>query len=195
MTRKRQLHPEEKTLWQQVAKTTVPLHSVRTRNVQHAETTSSKVYEGPRFTVQPFQVGQRSSENSVKALPAVTQTNPNNGSIRMDQKAFGRMKKGKLGPEARIDLHGMTLDQAHPELAQFIVTSYAQGLRLVLVITGKGHQYDPYNPVPLRRGILKRQVPLWLRMPPINTLILQTSEAHTRHGGRGAYYVYLARRR
>ena len=56
----------------------------------------------------------------------------------MDAKAFARMSRGKLSPEARIDLHGMTLAEAHPELIGFILNAQAQGLRLVLVITGKG---------------------------------------------------------
>ncbi len=56
----------------------------------------------------------------------------------MDRKSFGKLKRGKLPPEARIDLHGMTLDQAHPALTRFILDSHAKQRRLVLVITGKG---------------------------------------------------------
>jgi DNA-nicking Smr family endonuclease len=111
----------------------------------------------------------------------------------MDTKTYGKMKRGKLVPEARIDLHGMTLDQAHPALTRFILTSYSRGFRLVLVITGKGLQDDPHDPIPRQRGVLKRQVPMWLRMAPLNTAVMDVSEAHLRHGGGGAYYVYLRR--
>jgi DNA-nicking Smr family endonuclease len=111
----------------------------------------------------------------------------------MDTKTYGKMKRGKLVPEARIDLHGMTLDQAHPALTRFILTSYSRGFRLVLVITGKGQQDDPHDPIPRQRGVLKRQVPMWLRMVPLNTAVMDVSEAHLRHGGGGAYYVYLRR--
>ncbi|EPX82662.1 Smr/MutS family protein [Salipiger mucosus] len=115
--------------------------------------------------------------------------------VRMDSKAYGRLKRGKLVPEARIDLHGMTLDQAYPALTGFILSSQARGLRLVLVITGKGLREDPHDPMPRRRGVLKTQVPQWLRMAPVAPAVLQVSEAHIKHGGSGAYYVYLKRRR
>jgi DNA-nicking Smr family endonuclease len=43
-------------------------------------------------------------------------------------------------------------------------------------------------------GVLRHQVPLWLRQPPLGQAVLQVSEAHLKHGGSGAYYVYLRRR-
>jgi DNA-nicking Smr family endonuclease len=115
--------------------------------------------------------------------------------LRMDAKAFSKMKQGKLAPEARIDLHGMTMDRAFPVLSQFVLTSQARGLRLVLVITGKGQREDPYDPMPRRRGVLKTQVPQWLRLAPLSQAVLQVVQAHRSHGGEGAYYVYLKRRR
>jgi hypothetical protein len=62
------------------------------------------------------------------------------------------MTRGKLHPEARIDLHGMTLAEAHPELIRFILNAQSQGLRLVLVITGKGKRRDDTGPIPQRVG-------------------------------------------
>ena len=67
--------------------------------------------------------------------------------------------------------------------------------RLVLVITGKGRKPHDDNPIPVRHGILKHQVPHWLHSPPLSAVVLQISEAHLKHGGTGAYYVYLRRRR
>lgn len=115
--------------------------------------------------------------------------------VAMDRKAFGRMKKGKLVPEARIDLHGMTQAQAHPALTRFIHETHARQLRLVLVITGKGKDRDEPGPMPVPRGILKHQVPQWLASGVLGFLVLQVTEAHLRHGGNGAYYVYLRRHR
>jgi DNA-nicking Smr family endonuclease len=109
----------------------------------------------------------------------------------MDRKAFGQMKRGKLRPEAKIDLHGMTLDRAHPALTRFILSAQAQGKRLVLVVTGKGKERDDGGPIPVRFGVLRHQVPQWLSMPPLSSAILQITESHVRHGGGGAYYVYL----
>jgi DNA-nicking Smr family endonuclease len=114
----------------------------------------------------------------------------------MDAKAFTRMRRGKLPVEGRIDLHGMTLDQAHPALIEYILTANAMGKRLVLVITGKGTTKRNHDVFAHQgQGVLKRQVPLWLRMAPLSGAVLQVSEAHQSHGGSGAYYVYLRRAR
>ncbi|NIY96604.1 Smr/MutS family protein, partial [Salipiger sp. HF18] len=80
-------------------------------------------------------------------------------------------------------------------LVRFILMSVTRGLRLVLVITGKGLREDPHDPMPRRRGVLKTQVPQWLRMPGVSHAVLQITEAHGKHGGSGAYYVYLKKRR
>ena len=113
----------------------------------------------------------------------------------MDQKTFSRMSRGKLKPEGRIDLHGMTLDRAHSALSRFIMASHGSGKRLVLVITGKGKHRDDGGPIPVRFGVLRHQVPQWLSAPPLATMVLQVSEAHISHGGGGAYYIYLRRMR
>lgn len=115
--------------------------------------------------------------------------------VQMDQKAFGKLKRGKLKPEGRIDLHGMTLDRAHPALTTFILSAHARGKRLVLVITGKGKLRDDGGPIPVRHGVLRHQVPQWLSIPPLSSAVLQITQAHISHGGGGAYYVYLRRQR
>ena len=89
----------------------------------------------------------------------------------------------------------MTLSQAHPVLMRFILDAHASGKRLVLVITGKGKDRDEGGPIPVRRGILRHQVPGWLHAPPLGALVLEIREAHLRHGGGGAYYVYLRKGR
>jgi DNA-nicking Smr family endonuclease len=114
--------------------------------------------------------------------------------LRMDAGTHARMQRGKLAPESRIDLHGLTLAEAHPDLVHFILNAHAAGLRLVLVITGKGKLRDDHGPIPQRMGALRHQVPQWLRLPPLGPVVLQVTEAHLKHGGSGAYYVYLRRR-
>lgn len=113
--------------------------------------------------------------------------------VQMDKKAFGRLKRGKLLPEGKIDLHGMTMEQAHPALTGFLLRAHGEGKRLVLVITGKGKSKPDDGPIPTRRGVLKHQVPQWLAMAPLRSVVLQVAEAHLKHGGTGAYYVYLRR--
>ncbi len=120
-------------------------------------------------------------------------TPPVRAPLSMDRKTFGRMTRGKLKPERRVDLHGMTQDRAHSALTRFILTAQADGKRMVLVITGKGRPGHGPDPIPQARGILRRQVPHWLEIPPLAQVVLQVTPAHIRHGGDGALYVYLRR--
>ena len=113
----------------------------------------------------------------------------------MDMKAFTKLKKGKLEPEDTLDLHGMTFETAFPALSSFISRAHSTQKRLVLVITGKGKNTDPGYAVPQRNGVLRSQVPIWLKEPRLSSLVLQIERAHHRHGGLGAFYIYLRRNR
>ncbi len=147
-------------------------------------------------SLAPFELGSKAktSAKNDDLMPSISER-IGKQPVQMDKKAYGRMSKGKLVPEARIDLHGMTLDQAHPALIGFVMRSYTDGKRLVLVITGKGKSKRDEGPIPVRRGVLKHQVPQWLQMAPLRSVVLQVREAHLKHGGAGAYYVYLRRSR
>lgn len=199
MTRKRKLRPEELELWKQVARQAEPLHPRQPRPKVDAAGTF-KTREEPKKSaddlLKEFEVGAKAPGTGGRhdVAPPVGE-GLSRAPVRMDHKKHTRMKRGKLEPEARIDLHGMTLDEAHPALTGFILQSAAMGRRLVLVITGKGRTGGEEGPIPRRRGVLKHQVPQWLRMAPVGPCVLQVSEAHIRHGGAGAYYVYLRRRR
>ena len=72
---------------------------------------------------------------------------------------------------------------------------HADSRRLVLIITGKGKRRDDPGSAMQTTGILKHQVPQWLAMMPLGPLVLQVVEAHIKHGGTGACYVYLRRHR
>ena len=111
----------------------------------------------------------------------------------MDAKRHRKMTAGRLRPDAKLDLHGMTLATAHPALVDFVMRAGSDGKRLLLIVTGKGKSKPSDGPIPTRLGVLKHQVPQWLSMPPLNALVLQVREAHRSHGGSGAYYVYLRR--
>ncbi|MDJ0826225.1 MAG: Smr/MutS family protein [Rhodobacter sp.] len=189
MSRKgpRGLTPDEHALWSKVAETAVPLHPARPRPIP--EQVEHRSDPPPPDPIQAFQIGEKHTET---ALPP---SRPNSQPVAMDRKAFGQLKRGKLKPEARLDLHGLTLAQAHPALTRFILDAQARGLRLVLVITGKGKQAFDDGPIPVRRGLIKHQVPVWLSQPPLSFAVLQSAEAHFKHGGSGAYYVYLRRNR
>ena len=192
---RRRLRPEELELWQQVAKSADRLPGKRAP-LSDPDVRPKAKPPSMREALPAFELGTRSlPPTETHDFSGTTSDRLSRESLRMDHKAFGKLKRGKLVPEARMDLHGMTLDQAHPALLRFVMGAHARGLRLVLVITGKGSREDPHDPMPRRRGVLKTQVPLWLRMPPVASVVLQVAEAHIRHGGTGAYYVYLKRPR
>ena len=185
MRKPRNLSPEERSLWEQVAGQTERLGPAR-----RAPSTSKPLAKPVSKPAQPepvpaFRIGAKAMKTA--PAPAARQAH-----IAMDHKAFRKMKQGKLAPEARLDLHGLTLDQAHPRLNGFIESSARRGLRLVLVITGKGRVGGRDTPIPTRPGVLRRQVPHWLHAMPV---VLQITEASRNHGGEGALYVYLRRRR
>lgn len=88
----------------------------------------------------------------------------------------------------------MSAARAHAALKIFIADSQAMGRRCVLVITGKGSDAEPgFGEV--APGVLRREAPKWLATPPLSQMIVNVSQAHDRHGGGGALYVYLKRRR
>ncbi len=115
---------------------------------------------------------------------------------QMDRRRFEQLRKGKIKPDARLDLHGLTADQAHSQLIAFIHRSHGAGKRLALVITGKGNTTHAEEGImPTRQGILRHSLPHWLDRADLRPLILQITPAHAKHGGGGAYYVYLRRSR
>lgn len=197
MVRRRQLRPEEAELWQAVARTARPMHSGALHRVADAAPTPriEPAPPAPEPKLNRFRVGERAAAKPAQDTQPALPDRPGLAPVLMDAKHHARMIRGKLVPEARIDLHGMTVAEAHPELIRFILNSWSGGLRLVLVITGKGKQGPDHGPIPMRYGVLKHQVPLWLRLPPLGPCVLQVTEAHLRHGGAGAYYVYLRRGR
>ena len=89
----------------------------------------------------------------------------------------------------------MTSARAHAACLGFLSDCLSRGLRFVLVITGKGARGPERGFFEPRRGILREQLPGWLRASPLRGHIIGIYEAHQRHGGRGAFYIYLKRRR
>ena len=191
MKKPRHLSSDERALWDSVAKQTVPLVPAPKASPMAKVLDPTPAAPAKSVVITPFQIGEKTATTSV-ALGQNVESKP---VINMDAGAFAKLKRGKISPERRIDLHGMTLSQAHPALIRFILDAHADARRLVLVITGKGDRKDPKGPFEVQRGVLRRQVPMWLAAPPLNGVVLQTAASHQRHGGDGALYVYLRRRR
>ena len=187
----RGLDPDERELWERVARTTTPMKSRPTAPApkfeeQGSKTDNQQTSKAPPLA--PFKIGSSTDVHRI-----AVQRPSGKPTLKMDQKAFTRLKRGKLKPERKLDLHGMTLAQARPALTEFVLSAQAQGKRLVLVITGKGRDRDEVGPIPVRTGLLRSHVPDWLARPPLAMAVLQVVEAHQRHGGSGAFYVYLKR--
>lgn len=107
----------------------------------------------------------------------------------LDKNNAKRLKKGQHAIEGRVDLHGMTQEQAHRALNAFIEGAFGAGKRCVLVITGKGLKQDGSV------GVLRAAVPNWLNQFPNREKVLAFSYATPKDGGEGALYVLLKRKR
>ncbi|MEE8245727.1 MAG: Smr/MutS family protein [Alphaproteobacteria bacterium] len=90
--------------------------------------------------------------------------------------------------EGSIDLHGLTQKQAAHALGAFLTDAQEAGRRCVLVITGKGDAKG-------EAGVLRAMAPRWLNEPPNRARILAFEHAQPKHGGQGALYVLLRRKR
>ncbi|MEQ6202948.1 Smr/MutS family protein [Sulfitobacter sp. HNIBRBA2951] len=198
--KRRGLTPEDRELWDRVRANTQPM----TRSNLEVQRFDPDI-DTPETAPAPR--GLRKAKSVILGRPTGTTRAPahnlapaihdqiRQAPVQMDQKSFTKLKRGKLRPEGKLDLHGMTLDRAHPALTGFVMSAHASGKRLILVVTGKGKQRDEGGPIPVRHGVLRHQVPQWLQMQPMKSVVLQVAQAHISHGGGGAYYVYLRRHR
>ncbi|MCT4574786.1 MAG: Smr/MutS family protein [Alphaproteobacteria bacterium] len=109
-------------------------------------------------------------------------------SAGIDKNTNKKFTSGKMPIEARLDMHGMTQEQALKELISFISRSYSTGKRCVVVITGKGTFGKS-------KAVLKKSFPKWINYPDIRPKILSFSPAIKKDGGSGAFYVFLKRKR
>lgn len=144
--------------------------------------------------LKPFIIGENVLKKEKIILPNFHEDNKIN-SPNMDKKNFKKLVKGKMEIEGTIDLHGLTADQAKIKLITFINHSYSLGKRLIIVITGKGKHkgFDEFQrPI---NGVLRQNLPEWLSGPSVSNKVLQVTQAQPKHGGAGAFYVYLRRQR
>ena len=193
------LSDEDRALWQQVAATAVPLAGSVSRQAMAAgqDDPAPPVMEMPET---PRSVLSTRPERSGSG-PRVSVTHaPRVGEIGLpepglDRNTARRIRRGDRAPEARIDLHGMSAARAHAACLNFLADALARGLRFVLVITGKGGRRDPDTFMDRPGGVIREQLPGWLAASPLGREVVGIYQAHQRHGGSGAYYVYLKRRR
>lgn len=183
--RRRSLSDDERALWETVTRAIKPL---RRRKVKAEGNEVAKV-EPPSSVPSP-----KPLRTATKAtlLPAPKQRPAPPPLAPFERRLKQKLSRGKEEPDARIDLHGMTQADAHAALAHFLRRAQHDGARIVLVITGKGTQgADPYT----TRGVLKRQVPMWLESAEMRMFVVGFESAGIGHGGSGALYVRVRRGR
>ena len=181
--RRRSLSEEERNLWESVARQTKPLAKKhRAAKPQMV----SPAAEAPTAAT-PAASPRASSPAKIPSVPkpAAPPLAP------LGRRERSQLSRGRKEIEARIDLHGMTQTRAHRALSGFLQRAHSDGLTFVLVITGKGRTVGAES----ERGVLRRQVPLWLNLPEFRTLVVGFEEAHIGHGGEGALYVRIRRSR
>lgn len=101
-----------------------------------------------------------------------------------------RLRKGGVSPDRTIDLHGHTLASASGALEHALARAVADDIRVLLVITGK-----PPKPDTKGRGLIRSAIGTWLGSSGYRDRIAAVRNAHPRHGGTGALYVILRRKR
>jgi DNA-nicking Smr family endonuclease len=121
----------------------------------------------------------------------------------LDRRMAQKMSRGKVEIERRIDLHGASVELARVQLLRFLRDAHGDGVRTILVITGKGaspfsghtlHGLSHFHS-PERQGRLRRMLPEWLHEAEFRLLVSGYQPAHPRHGGGGAFYLRLRRQR
>jgi DNA-nicking Smr family endonuclease len=171
---KRPLRPDELRVWSLVAGTVHPLPGRATP--APAEPAAAALAEA---------LPTRATPSPSPALPK-PRPQPRVGLEDIEPNRRWRIQRERDPIGARLDLHGLDQDRARTTLDGFLRRAFDEGFRAVLVITGKGVQGD---------GVLRRRTPEWLAAPHLAHIVAGISEAGRRHGGEGALYVALKRKR
>jgi DNA-nicking Smr family endonuclease len=164
----RRVRPEELRLWGLVAATVRPSPGRRAPRPSIEERQGSPMILTAETLVQPI---------AHKRQPAPEDIEPNRKR---------HIVRGHQPLEARLDLHGLDQDRARAALESFLSRAQADGHRSALVITGRGLQGD---------GVLRRRTPEWLSAPHLRPIVAGFSQAHQKHGGDGALYVAIKKKR
>ena len=167
---RRDLSDDDRILWNLVARSARPLKGKAAVEIPDV--------------IEPKPTPAAAPVNGVPAPAA--KPKPQHVAHSLDDQTLHKLKKGRLPIEGRVDLHGMTQDEAYSLLLTFLHRAHAGGIRYVLIITGKGSSSGG-------DGILRRAVPAWLSTPAFRHLVSSHDHAARNHGGSGALYVRLRR--
>jgi len=178
------LKPEEKELWRHVTRGVNPL--------RHDTLEDGKPQVGP----PPKSPPKKSNATPPAYAPPAPRKRQLADQRSLDAATQRKLRRGRAEVDATIDLHGLRQAEAHAALNDFILRARERGHRCLLVITGKGSKGERYEspyetPGP---GVLRTRLRQWLAQEPLRGLVFGVEEAHLRHGGTGAFYVFLRRK-
>ncbi len=108
----------------------------------------------------------------------------------IDKRKLRELKRGKIRPEATLDLHGFRRNEAYELVDNFLDYSVKKNFRIVLIITGKGNKSQNHE----KKGILRKELPNWISNSNRSSNILALFPASINHGGSGAFYVCLRKK-
>ncbi len=129
-------------------------------------------------------------------LPIIPNTkNKHDNNEPLDTSIARKLSQGKIKPEGKLDLHGLTQQEAYIMLCDYIEHSYNQNKKYVLIVTGKGKNIkQPQDWFTPRIGVLKQKLPHWIKTRPLQHYVIDAITAHPKHGG-GAFYVILKKKK
>lgn len=183
-SRRRTVEGDEARLWQEVMRDVTPLSG---RRVSIPEERPSAQRPEPEAPARPAQAASQAA-SAPRPAGELPELGPG-VAPGVDKRTLLRLHRGQLEIEARIDLHGLTQEEAWRALHAFLDGSRKADRRSVLVVTGKGKTQDG------ALGVLRAAVPRWLNQPENRALVLAFCPARPKDGGAGALYVLLKRRR
>lgn len=195
--------PADIALWHHTASSVTPLKKAKARvpDVGPPEETKPKSEPAP-VRMPPIKAAPK--QNTTRAAPPLQpQRTPLPKAppplVPIERRKARRIARGHVEIDARLDLHGLRQTDAERRLRTFLLRARADGLRTVLVITGKGADRDTDDGhIALgrsERGVLRCSVPLWLEAPELRDCVAGIAPAHVRHGGSGALYIHLRKMR
>jgi DNA-nicking Smr family endonuclease len=182
--RRRGLSSEERVLWSTVTKAIKPL---RAKPQAAPDADGDAPLDNRKPARQPARAAKAAPQPAQKPAPPKPAPPVAPPLTPLGRRMRARVARGKQAIDARLDLHGLTQNEAHSALLRFLRSASSRDARLVLVITGKGRGGEP--------GVLRRQVPQWLGLPEFRSFVVGFEDAHIAHGGEGALYVRVRRAR
>lgn len=196
MKRRRGLTPEEDALWRKAMRDVAPMGRKKPSLEGLVSPSQPSVSSASHGASSAGLLPPR--RRTIGIEPRTLQHRTDHPFLAGDPRLERLAGRGRLPIDAVLDLHGHNQRTARSTLQRFVAQAHANGARCLLVITGKGApviagQTIEAHTTSAGRGILRARFADWLEEPPLRQLVSRASPAHQRHGGAGAFYIFLKR--